>query len=87
MLLLLLLPKSLCEAAVLSPVILILTHSLPFPFSPSLLCHARFHLLLNTSRLSCVLLPCSFSSRFIRVKAAARPIEMAKMGSRRLFFV
>jgi hypothetical protein len=50
-------------------------------------CHARFHLLFSTSMLCAVLLPVSFSSRFIRVIAAARPIDMAKMGSRRLFLV
>ena len=54
-------------------------------FSTSLpCCHARLHLLFKTSILSCVDLPFSFSSRFIRVKAAARPIDMAKRGSRRL---
>jgi hypothetical protein len=31
-----------------------------------------------------VLIPLSFSSRFMRVTAAARPIDMAKMGSRLL---
>jgi hypothetical protein len=50
-------------------------------------CHARFHLLFSTSMLCAVLLPVSFSSRFIRVIAAARPIDMAKMGSRRLFLI
>lgn len=47
-------------------------------------CHARFHRLFKTSMLCCVVLPFSFSSRFMRVAAAARPMEMAKMGSRRL---
>jgi hypothetical protein len=42
------------------------------------------NLLLNTSTVSAVPRPCSFSSRLIRVAAAASPMEIAKMGSRRL---
>jgi hypothetical protein len=59
-----------------------------FPFYSFLLCespcHARLHLLLRTSMLCAVLRPFSFSSRFMRVTAAARPIDTAKMGSRLL---
>jgi hypothetical protein len=47
-------------------------------------CHARFHLRLSVSMVCAVLCPLSFSSRFMRVTAAARPIDTAKMGSRLL---
>lgn len=53
-------------------------------FSCASFCHASLHLFLSTSMLCAVLLPFSFSSRFMRVAAAARPIDKAKMGSRLL---
>jgi len=58
------------------------SHS-PFPCS-AFPCHAKFNLLLNTSIVPCVLRPFSFSSRLIRVSAAATPIEIANKGSSRL---
>jgi hypothetical protein len=65
----------------------ILQSFVPYSFlshAPPAGCHAKSHLLLSTSMLCAVLLPFSFSSRFMRVPAAAKPMAMAKMGSRRL---
>lgn len=48
------------------------------------LSHQSDSLRLNTSTVWAVLRPFSFSSRLMRVAAAASPMETAKMGSRRL---
>jgi hypothetical protein len=60
---------------------LVLTQKL-FPFQPS--CLKIPILRFNNSTDWSVLRPFSFSSRLIRVKAATRPMDIAKMGSRDL---